>query len=166
MDVIACAVLASVEAAVLPAAFGARRRLLWLALFVIQYVAIKCYRILLYPKYFSPLRHIPGPAVSLSCLFLVTRGLVDDGKRNKWLTCFVPCQGGHWLFGQFLNIATADSPHACYVEWMREYPDAPFIRYLSLFNSEVLMVNSPNAFKAVLQSQCYSFQKPDASVNA
>lgn len=32
-------------------------------LFVGQYLALKFYRICLYPHYFSPLRHIPGPKV-------------------------------------------------------------------------------------------------------
>lgn len=43
---------------------------------------------------------------------------------------------------------------------MRDYPDVAFIRYLSLFNKEILMVNSPAAHKEVLQTQCYSFVKP------
>lgn len=73
-------------------------------------------------------------------------------------------QDNHWFFGQFINIAKADSPHACYVKWMKEHPEAPFIRYLTFANAEVLMVNSPNAFREVLQTQCYSFEKPVAQV--
>ena len=36
----------------------------FLGFFVAQYLAVKCYRIFLYPYYFSPLRHLPGPTVS------------------------------------------------------------------------------------------------------
>lgn len=31
--------------------------------FLGQYITLKIYRIFLYPKYFSPLRHLPGPKV-------------------------------------------------------------------------------------------------------
>lgn len=34
-------------------------------LLVVQYLSLKYYRIFLYHKYFSPLRHLPGPTVSL-----------------------------------------------------------------------------------------------------
>lgn len=36
----------------------------FLGFFTIQFLAVKCYRIFLYPYYFSPLRHLPGPTVS------------------------------------------------------------------------------------------------------
>ncbi|KAJ3540627.1 hypothetical protein NM208_g2693 [Fusarium decemcellulare] len=51
-------------------------------------------------------------------------------------------------------------PSELEIRWMKEYPDAPFIRYLSLLNREVLMVNNAHAQKAVLQTKCYSFVKP------
>lgn len=35
-------------------------------LFLLQYVALKVYRVFLYHRYFSPLRHVPGPTVSCS----------------------------------------------------------------------------------------------------
>jgi cytochrome P450 len=34
------------------------------------------------------------------------------------------------------------------------------IRYLSIGNAEALLVNSPQGFKDVLQTHCYSFVKP------
>lgn len=43
---------------------------------------------------------------------------------------------------------------------MREHPDAPFIRYLSWANTEVLVPNSLNANRDVVQTHCYSFSKP------
>lgn len=45
---------------------------------------------------------------------------------------------------------------------MKERPGAPLLRYLTVANTEVVVVNSAAAYKEVLQSQCYSFTKPDA----
>ncbi|KAI1410752.1 cytochrome P450 [Hypoxylon sp. FL1857] len=98
-------------------------------LFIIQYLLLKYYRVFLYPKYFSPLRHLPGPT---------------DNQI---------------FFGQFFNFLKAETPTSLYVKWMREYPDAPFIRYLSFANQEIIMPNSVESFKETLQTQCYSFQK-------
>jgi hypothetical protein len=47
-----------------------------------------------------------------------------------------------------------------YLAWMRKWPDAPLIRYLSFGNSEVVLINSLAACKEVLQTRCYSFVKP------
>lgn len=65
MDILKCFSLAAVET------FAVARYLGWLIntqvgciLFFAQYLALKYYRIFLYHKYFSPLRHLPGPAVS------------------------------------------------------------------------------------------------------
>ena len=68
-------------------------------------------------------------------------------------------QGGLFLLGQTLNQARA-SPSQLEIAWMKEHPDAPFIRYLWLLNTEVLMVNNSQAQKEVLQTKCYSFKKP------
>ncbi|KAJ4394846.1 hypothetical protein N0V93_004066 [Gnomoniopsis smithogilvyi] len=100
-------------------------------LFLCQYLPLKIYRIFLYPHYFSPLRHLPGP------------------KNN------------HFLFGQLLNIARAPTPTTLYVEWMKEHPEAPFIRYLGLLNNECLLPNSVAAHKSVLYHNCYNFVKPN-----
>ncbi|KAH8647734.1 cytochrome P450 [Xylariales sp. PMI_506] len=99
-------------------------------LFAVQYLLLKYYRIFLYHKYFSPLRYLPGP------------------KDN------------HFFFGQTLNLFKADSPTTLHVKWMKQYPDAPFIRYLSFGNKEVLIPTSLAAHKEVLQTQCYSLAKP------
>ncbi|KAI0117634.1 cytochrome P450 [Hypoxylon sp. NC0597] len=102
-----------------------------LTFFLLQYGLVKFYRIFLYPRYFSPFRHLPGP------------------KDN------------HFFFGQAINMIKAKSPAELYIKWMKEYPDAPVIRYLTFANTEVLVCNSLNSFKDVLQTNCYSFHKPD-----
>lgn len=44
---------------------------------------------------------------------------------------------------------------------MHEFPDAPFIRYLSFFNTEVLVCNSLDVCREVLQTHCYAIRKSD-----
>lgn len=51
-------------------------------------------------------------------------------------------------------------PSELETRWMKEHPEAPFIRYMSLLNREMLMVNNTRAQKEVLQTKCYSFIKP------
>lgn len=71
MDLVTCAGLGIIEAVVIDklqtdaisASFITRSAVL----FVAQYLALKYYRIFLYHKYFSPLRHLPGPKVGF-CL--------------------------------------------------------------------------------------------------
>ncbi|KAK9422289.1 putative Cytochrome P450 monooxygenase [Seiridium unicorne] len=135
MDVTGCLGLAALEAFVLhKLSFGiasdtAATQIL--GLFLVHYLVLKYYRIVLYHKYVSPLRHLPGP------------------------------KGGHFLLGQTVNILRAETPTSLYIEWMRKWPDAPFIRYLGVGNREFLLPNSLEAYKEVLQTQCYSFRKPD-----
>ncbi|KAI1141284.1 cytochrome P450 [Hypoxylon sp. FL0543] len=98
-------------------------------LLVIQYLLLKCYRVFLYPKYFSPFRHLPGPT------------------------------DNHFFFGQFLNFLKAETPTSLYTKWIRQHPGAPLIRYLSFANTEVIVPTSVELFKEILQTHCYSFQK-------
>lgn len=42
---------------------------------------------------------------------------------------------------------------------MRQHPEAPFIRYLTWANTEVLVPNDIGAHREVLHAQCYSFSK-------
>ncbi|RYP18748.1 hypothetical protein DL765_003770 [Monosporascus sp. GIB2] len=124
MDSTICAVVAMLEALVAQQLIGVSEFMkAFFMLFVIQYLGVKCYRVFLYPKYFSPLRHIPGP--------------------------------------QALNLVKAETPTALYIKWMREHPDVPLIRFLTFGNGEVIVCNSPDSFKEVLQTKCYSFRKSD-----
>ncbi|ETS86108.1 hypothetical protein PFICI_04133 [Pestalotiopsis fici W106-1] len=102
-----------------------------LVMFFILYLLTKIYRVFLYHRYFSPLRHLPTP------------------------------EGNHFLFGQALNLIHAESPAALYVQWMKQFPDAPVIRFLTFANTEILLPNSPNAHKDIFQTHCYTFRKPD-----
>ncbi|KAI1370882.1 cytochrome P450 [Hypoxylon crocopeplum] len=103
---------------------------IFFAVFVLQYTLLKFYRIILYPRFFSPLRHLPGP-------------------KNHNL-----------VLGQEVRKFRAESPSSIQLQWMRKWPEAPFIRYLSFAGKEILLVNSLAAHKAVLQTHVYDFVKP------
>ena len=45
------------------------------------------------------------------------------------------------------------------MSWAKQWPDAPFIRYKTFFNTEMLMVNNVAAFKEVMQTKAYTFQR-------
>ncbi|KAI0118546.1 cytochrome P450 [Hypoxylon sp. NC0597] len=133
MDVITCAGLTALEII----ALSPGRELYELSnlkkFFVgllVQYVLLKFYRVVLYPNFFSPLRHLPGP------------------------------KDHNLILGQEAKKFKAESPVTVQLEWMRKWPDAPFIRYLSFAGKEVLLVNSLAAHKAVLQTYVYDFVKP------
>ncbi|KAI5924075.1 cytochrome P450 [Camillea tinctor] len=98
--------------------------------FLLQYVAVKFYRIILYPAFFSPLRHLPGPT------------------------------NNHLFLGQELHRYRAPGPVDLELSWVRRWPDAPFIRVVSLAGQETLLVNSLGAHKACLQTNAYDFVKP------
>lgn len=76
MDAISCVAIAAFESWVVsrfrlsealehgdPANQLDTKQIFW-TLLCVRYFAVKYYRIFLYHKYFSPLRHIPGPTVS------------------------------------------------------------------------------------------------------
>lgn len=138
MDLLACAALALVTSLL-----GARlaysdgpeqitSRQLFAASFVFQYLSLKFYRIFLYHKFFSPIRYLPGP------------------KDN------------HWFLGQVLNQVNADTPMSFPVKLSREHPEAPLIRYLSLANTEIILVNSLESHRQVLQTYNSLFERPNA----
>lgn len=66
-------------------------------------------------------------------------------------------QDNHIFFGQFIKQFQADGPTALYTKWMRENPEAPFIRYLSFANTETLVINNLGAHKEVLANNSYAF---------
>lgn len=46
------------------------------------------------------------------------------------------------------------------MSWVKKWPTADFIRYITFGNSEALLVTSLAAHKEILQAKCYSFIKP------
>ncbi|UZP39408.1 hypothetical protein NXS19_007224 [Fusarium pseudograminearum] len=62
--------------------------------------------------------------------------------------------------GHALRILRGGGPNDVYLQWTRQWPGAPFIRCLSWFNEEILLVNSLEACREVLQTNAYFFAKP------
>ena len=52
------------------------------------------------------------------------------------------------------------SPNEPYFSWMREWPYAKMIRYISFANSEALLVTDLDSLREILSVQTYSFIKP------
>ncbi|KAL6892471.1 cytochrome P450 [Trichoderma longibrachiatum] len=101
-----------------------------LGLYILGTILFKIVKALIYPFYISKLRNVPGP------------------KDNQFLV------------GQAIRLLKAPGPNDLYLEWVRKWPDAPFIRYLTFGNAEVLLVNSLEAAREVLQTHGGSFVKP------
>ncbi|KAK0649782.1 cytochrome P450 [Cercophora newfieldiana] len=101
-----------------------------IGLYVSFSLASKAYRIFIYPHYVSPLRHLPGP------------------------------KDGNFLMGQVIKDFASGNPNEPFMGWMRKWPNVDFIRYLSFFNSDSLLVVSLAAQKEILGKHCYSFAKP------
>ena len=62
--------------------------------------------------------------------------------------------------GQVIKDFTSGDPNEPFMTWMRKWPTADFVRYLSFFNSDALLVISLAAQKEILGKHCYSFAKP------
>ncbi|KAM0362590.1 hypothetical protein ACHAP4_001338 [Fusarium culmorum] len=88
------------------------------------------FNIFVYPFYFSPLRHLPGPT--------------DNA----------------FFFGQAAKFLQVPWFPELFCQWSRDHPDAPFIRYLNFANGETLFVNTIGAYKQVLQTKSAFFVKP------
>ncbi|TQN68641.1 Cytochrome P450 monooxygenase FUM15 [Colletotrichum shisoi] len=58
-----------------------------------------------------------------------------------------------------LNQIRTPGPADLFISWMKQWPEEPFVRYLSMGNCETLMVNNIAAFKEVQQAKVYSFRK-------
>ncbi|KAF9873905.1 cytochrome P450 [Colletotrichum karsti] len=102
---------------------------IFLGSLTVQYALIVSYCAFIYPHWVSPMRHLPTP------------------------------KGGHFFIGQMLNQIMTPGPADIFISWMRRWPDAPFVRYLSFGNSETLLVNNLAALKEVQQTKAYSFRK-------
>ena len=104
------------------------------------------WRVVLWPKFFSPLRHLPHPTVrSLTKIPLF-----------KVLT---QVKDGSFFNGQFKRIRDEPSgvPHQ---EWINSIPNDGLIYYTGLLNAERLLITSPQALGEVLTTKSYDFIKP------
>ncbi|KAL8797755.1 MAG: hypothetical protein Q9195_000107 [Heterodermia aff. obscurata] len=92
--------------------------------------------LIVYPKLFHPLRHLPSPSKILT--------------RTK---------GGNFLWGHFndIRIEPKGAPQR---RWADEVPNEGLIHYRSLFNESRLIPTTPKALAEVLVQNSYEFIKP------
>ena len=116
------------------------------AMWGIQAIVWAAWIVVLYPKFFSPLRDLPEPS------------------------------GNSWFMGQFHKIAALPSGvpmrewYVCSPSWLpacqltvpriNSIPNDGLIRYLGTFNEERLLITSPKALAEVLVTKNYDFVKP------
>lgn len=88
------------------------------------------YRTVLYPHFFSPIRHLPTPG------------------------------GAHWFLGHFREIARdpTGEPQLRWVEELPQ--NSGLIRYIGLFGGERIMLCSPKTLAEALHHKSYAFIKP------
>ncbi|KAK1593720.1 cytochrome P450 [Colletotrichum navitas] len=100
-----------------------------LTIAVARHLAKGVYNVFIYPYFFSPLRHIPGP------------------------------KDHHFLLGDLINQARSGSPIEPYLSWTRRWADEPFIKFTGFGNADCLLVNSLEAYREIFQTKSYSFVK-------
>ena len=66
-----------------------------------------------------------------------------------------------YLLGQTHKFFSIPWLPQLFLEWCGDHPDSPFIRYLGVGNSEILIATSITAYKEVLQAKNSYFVKPD-----
>lgn len=103
----------------------------FVGIFSICWLLVTAYNVFVYPHYVSPYRHLPGP------------------------------KGGHWFLGHFPGFFKQKYPWSIYVDWVREFPGEPVIRYLTIANHEVLVPLTPEGMKECLMTRCYEFKKTE-----
>ncbi|KAK1960921.1 cytochrome P450 [Colletotrichum sublineola] len=96
---------------------------------VARHLAKGVYNVFMYPYFFSPLRHIPGP------------------------------KDHHFLLGDLINQARSGNPIEPYLSWTRKWPNEPFIKFTGFGNADCLLINSLEAYKEIFQTKSYSFVK-------
>lgn len=118
----------------------------FLALEAIQILLGLVWQAILYPKLFSPFRHLPQPKVGPH-----SQPIMSPAKTIL--------QGGSFFNGQFKRISAevTGEPHR---DWMNNIPNEGLIYYTSLLNQGRLLVTSPQALSEVLTTKSYDFIKP------
>ncbi|KAK2052668.1 cytochrome P450 [Colletotrichum caudatum] len=85
--------------------------------------------VFIYPYFFSPLGHIPGPKVNMH----------------------------HFLLGDPINQARSGKPIEPYLSWTRRWPNEPFIRFTGFGNTDCLLINGLEAYEEIFQTKSCSF---------
>ncbi|KAJ4007354.1 hypothetical protein NW766_010038 [Fusarium irregulare] len=100
--------------------------------------------------------------IALSLAGLVSYSFITNALRphSSRLRYLPGPEDQQLLVGHALRILRGAGPNDLYLQWMRRWPYAPFVRCLSWLNQEVLLVNNLEACREVLQTNAYLFAKP------
>jgi hypothetical protein len=93
---------------------------------IAQTLGYAVYRLFIYGRYISPLRHLPGPKSSTIVL------------------------------GEILTQYAPSNPNTAVLGWMQQWPTASLLRIPGIGGTERLIVQSPAGVKDMLQTKCYS----------
>lgn len=102
-----------------------------IVLFLTQWLIYATYNIVIYPRYVSPLRHLPQPAT-----------------------------GNSFFMGQWSTIVKEPSGVPMR-RWANEIPNNGLLYYRHMFNRDRVLVVSPKALSEVMVTKSYDFIKPD-----
>src|SRR5271154_4419615 len=113
--------------------FSVRHSYFWTAItiFSFQWLVYAIYAVVIYPRFVSPLRHLPQPT-----------------------------KGNSFFNGQWATI-TKEPSGMPMRRWASEIPNDGLIRYLHLFNQERLLLTSPKTLGEVMTTKSYDFVKPE-----
>nr|CEG04521.1 unnamed protein product [Fusarium clavum] len=100
--------------------------------------------------------------IALSLVGLISYSFITNALRphSSQLRHLPGPEDHQLLVGHALRILRGAGPNDLYLQWMRRWPNAPFVRCLSWLNQEVLLVNGLEACREVLQTNAYLFAKP------
>ena len=99
------------------------------------------WKVVLYPKLFSPLRHLPQPKVRL-----LSKSTTYLAKNTL--------QGGSFFNGQFKRIL-AEPSGTPQREWINSIPNDGLIYYTTLLNAGRLFITNPHALSEVLTTKVF-----------
>jgi cytochrome P450 len=131
----------------------------FISLFLAQRFLLFTYNVFIYPFYYSPLRHLPGPKVG-AIFYSAKLSFCPQLFSPNNATSLTQAQNGHPFLGLTPAFISAESANDMPLAIMKTDPSAPLLRYLHLANSEWVLVNSVQACREMLQTKCYQFQKP------
>jgi hypothetical protein len=104
-------------------------------LFLLNIALYGIWSILIYPFFFSPLRHLPGP------------------------------KNGNPLFGHALQARLSMPRGEMSRKWMEEIPNDGLLRFRDLFNGDAILPTSHAMMKAVVNDNNYDYAKPTRVVD-
>lgn len=108
------------------------------------------YDLSLYPQFFTPLKQLPTPPVSIYPCTARSRGYANRPYQQQRT----------WLKGNTKSIFL-ETPLEEMADWIRNVPNDGLIRYYMVGNLERVLLTSPKALSEVLVHKAYHFCKPE-----